>query len=475
MFKSPSTRAAIANLSGVLALGAASLGTYKFVEAVVFNDALADYRAVNSPFKDGEGVVIKNFGLKSYIGKKLVTEARVNNATIKNDRSTIELAGIHDGVFYDDAGKKYNFVAEAATYGTYSKSIHANKGIRVFNDTADLKAPGFTYEHPIRRVTFLGDITGKLGGGDLVTKSVFIDLKNKEILTGELSWTGPLQVDNPQKTPWKITAKSSKLRNDITTYTEARGEDKDTIVKADKMIYDRANDIVTAEGNVEYFGVDANVACDKVVIERKINKATLTGKIVRMLIKPEDSAPKETKIPPVVPMVPDSVAGNRPKADSNPTQDQQKKEDEEVRSADNIRHYPIALTAGQIEYWYKKGERKAILTGNPFARQEFSGLRMRWRELYAAKAEYDGEKEELKLTASPAQIVRARNSIGDDITTPFAIISTKKDDNAMETGVINGTVMIDDNELPKKGDGSGSSGGTTGGTGGGSLNGPIGR
>lgn len=473
MFKSPSTRAAIANLSGILALGAASIGTYKFVESVVFNDALADYRAENTPFKDGEGVVIKNFGLKSYIGKKLVTEARVDHAIIKNDRSAIELEGIHDGVFYDDAGKKYNFVAEAASYGTYSKSIHANKGIRVYNDTADLKAPGFTYEHAIRRVTFLGDITGNVNGGDLVSKSVFIDLKNKEILTGEVSWKGPLQVDKPQKTPWNITAKSSKIRNDTQTYTDARGEDKDSIVKADKMVYDRANDVVTAEGNVEYFGVDANVACDKIVIERKISKATLSGKIVRMLIKPEDSAPKETKIPPVVPMVPDSVAGNRPKADTNPGQDQQKKEEDEVRSGDNLRQYPIALTAGQIEYWYKKGERKAIMTGNPFARQELGGLK--WREIYASKANYDGEKEELKLSSSPAQKVRMKNSIGDDLMAIFFIVSTKKGDDSMDAEGISGTVMIDDNDLPKKGDGSGSTGGKTGGTGGGSLSGPIGR
>lgn len=473
MFKSPSTKAAIANLSGILALGAASLGTYKLIESVVFNDALADYRAKNTPFKSGEGVMIKNFGLKSYIGEKLVTEARVRNAVIKNDRSMIDLTGIHDGVFYDDAGKKYNFTAEMASYGTYSKSIHANKGIRIFNETADLKAPGFTYEHPIRRVTFLGDITGKLGGGDLVTKSVFIDLHKKEILTGELTWTGPLQVNTPQKTPWKISAKSSRLRNDITTYTDARGEDKDTIVKADKMIYDRVNDVVTGEGNVEYFGVDANVACDKVVIDRKTSKATLSGKIVRMLIKPEDTPPKETSIPPVVPMVPDNIAGTRPKPQGSVGQDQQKKEEDEVRSGDNLRQYPIAMTAGQIEYWYKKGERKAILTGNPFARQELGALK--WREMYASKAEYDGEKEELKLLSSQAQKVRMKNSIGDDMMAVFFLVSTKKGDDSMDAEGLTGTVMVDDNDLPAKtGSGTGTGGGTTGSTGSSSMRGRIG-
>src|SRR5690606_17707176 len=121
-----------------------------------------------------------------------------------------------------------------------------------------------------------------------------------------------------------------RIRNDITTYYNARGEDKETIIKADEMVYDRKADIVTATGHIEYYGEDANLTCDKVVIERKTGKATLTGK-VSMLVKAKDSAPKEVAIPPVTPMVPDSIASGRP--DPQP----QSQEQDPVRSGENLR------------------------------------------------------------------------------------------------------------------------------------------
>src|SRR5690606_27105807 len=119
-------------------------------------------------------------------------DARVDRAVVRNDRSSIELSGIHNGKFFDDAGKIYRFEAKQALYGTATRSIVANKGVRVFSGKVDLKAPGFNYEHPLRRITMLGDVTGKLEGGELKAKSVLIDLMHEEIQTGPVSWIGPL-------------------------------------------------------------------------------------------------------------------------------------------------------------------------------------------------------------------------------------------------------------------------------------------
>lgn len=456
MSKSPLIRQAL-NLvtwSGFVAI--CGLG-YRAAESVVNSDALAAYRGGSQ--NGGPGVTVTGFQIKSYQGKTLVSEALVDRATIRSDRSTILLNGIREGRFYGKDNKQFQFEAAGAEYGTYAKSIYADNGVRIWNKSMDLKSAGFLYDNVARQVTVNGDVSGTLEGGKLSGKDVVLMLESDTINTGEIKWAGPLAVQDGKKTPWQVEAKRSSLRNGVYVYEAARGQDKDTIVKADKMTYDRDKDLVVAEGHVEYFGVDANLSCDKAIIERKIGKATLTGKVVNMLIKPEDTPPAETTIPPITPLVPDSIAGNRPKP---PPDDQQ----DPVRNSDNIRQYPIAMRAGQIEYWYRKGERRAILTIDPFARQELGTLK--WREVSAFRAEYDGEKEFLVLRSSSGQLVKLRNSVGDDMTATFMQVSTKKGEDAMDAENLKGTVMIDDNQLPEKPGGSG------GGSGGGSLNGRIG-
>ncbi|MFM9872162.1 MAG: hypothetical protein ACKVQS_01700 [Fimbriimonadaceae bacterium] len=421
--------------------------------SILGQDALEPYRKPDE-FKSEQGIILKDFQIKSYQGDRLVTEALVDEATVYKDRSTIQLIGIKNGKFYNSDKREYQFTAGRAEYGTYAKSILASNGVRLWDKSMDLKSAGFLYDHAVQRVSINGDVTGRIEKGDLVTKEVAIFLDTNEIRTGNFNWKGPLKIEGQQLKPWNVQAKKTSLKNDVWTYVEARGEDKDTIVKADKMTWDRKADVVTGEGNVEYFGIDANVSCDKIVIERKIGKATLTGKVVNMLIKPEDSAPKETGIPPVVPLVPDSVAANRPKAQG---------QDDPVRSQDNLRQYPIAMRAGQIEYWYRKGERHAILTLNPFARQELGALQ--WRELEANRVEYDGEKEILVLRSKINQLVKMRNSIGDDLTATFLQVSTKKGNDEMEGENMKGTMMVDPNDLPEKPGGGNGGGGTTGSTG----------
>jgi lipopolysaccharide export system protein LptA len=468
VFKSPSTKQKLLNFAGWTAFLAATFGTWQFVGSVLGQDALASYRTPDL-FKKEEGIIIKNFQIKSYQGDRLVTEALVDEATVWKDRSTIQLVGIKSGKFYNSDKKEYLFTAGQAEYGTYAKSILASNGVRLWDKSMDLKSVGFLYDHAAQRVSINGDVTGKIEKGDLVSKDVMILLDTNEIRTGAFNWKGPLKIEGQNLKPWNVQAKKTSLKNNLWTYVDARGEDSDTIVKADKMTWDRKADVVVGEGNVEYFGIDANVSCDKIVIERKIGKATLTGKVVNMLIKPEDTAPKETGIPPVVPIVPDSVAANRPKPQG---------QDDPVRSQDNLRQYPIVMRAGQIEYWYRKGERHAILTKDPFARQELGA--MQWRELEANRVEYDGEKEILVLRSTLSQLVKMRNSIGDDMTATFLQVSTKKGDDEMEGENMKGTMMIDPNDLPEKPGGGGNSGGggttgSTGTTGGGSsIRGKIG-
>lgn len=449
---------------GWIAFLSACIGAWQFVDGVINRDALAGFREGESQFTDKDGILLEEFQIKSYLGDRLVTEALVAEARIFSDRSTVELQTISEGKFFDTKQGEFQFTAGAAEYGTYSKSLLAKEGVTLKNKQIDLKAQGFLYDHTGQQVQVNGSVTGKLEGGDLVTEEVVVLLTENEIITGPMTWVGPLAVQSQARKPWRVSAKRSSIKNDVMTYTEARGEDDETIVQADKMVYDRANDIVTAEGNVLYFGIDANIKCDKVIIERKIGKATMTGKIVDMLIKPEDSAPKETGIPPIVPLVPDSIAQTRPRPGGST--------DNPERSSENLRQYPIVMTAGKVEYWYKKGQRRAILTLQPFARQDLGA--MKWREVTAHRAEYDGEKDFIILRSSGGEIVRLRNSIGDNLTATFMRVSTKKGEDDIEAENLKGTVMIDENELPERPGGGGTTG-STGSTGGGGTTGGTGR
>ena len=122
------------------------------------------------------------------------------------------------------------------------------------------------------------------------------------------------------------------------------------------------------------------MACDKVVVYRKDKRAVLSGN-VRMLIKPKDEMEKQVKadrgeIPVFHPQVPAEVAASAPLQG----QSQEDKDlDEEVRSGKTTRKYPTVVLATNIEYWYAKGNRHAIITGNPQATQSLA--ENRWRRV----------------------------------------------------------------------------------------------
>ena len=472
---SRSVRTSFVGIIALFAVTAIVVGGYFSIAKVMKTDVMAPYRVENTPFPFGEGVIIKNFDLKSYRGAELVAQAKVDEAKIRNDRSLIELNGVHDGVFYEDKTGNFHFSARKATYGTYSKAILADNDVRVWNKNVDLKAEGFTYDHTNKKVTVKGSVTGKLNGGEVTCEQVVIDLATSELRTAKVAWVGPLQIDGGAKTPWTVEADSSKTTNGVSTYTKAKGRDKETIVSCDSMSWERKTDVVTATGNVQYFGREANVTCAKAVIERKPGKATLTGKVA-MLVKAKESAPKEEQIPPFTPKVPPSVQAERPQADTTPAQDAKTDQEEQVRSSKNLREYPIALSSERIEYWYRKGSRKAIVTGKPYGRQQLPDLA--WRELYADKAEWDGEGDQLTLlTLGRERGVRMLNSLGDDMTAFKFVTSTKEGEDDYSAEKMVGTMMIDDNERPDKGTGTGTTGGGTGGTSGGpaSVKGKIGK
>jgi lipopolysaccharide export system protein LptA len=189
---------------------------------------------------------------------------------------------------------------------------------------------------------------------------------------------------------------------------------------------------------VKYFSPKANMSCEKAVIYRKEKRAVLTGN-VDMLVKPKDKQTKAVveEIPPFRPEVPKEISTERPAAP--PTEKQGNPIDDDLQNAKTLRNYPTAITAAKIEYWYAKGDRHAIITGSPQARQVLP--EGRWRKLWAHEAQYDGEKEFLTLISREGQSdARAQTSLGDDIVAERVVVSTKEDDDDLEAKGVKATV-----------------------------------
>ncbi len=464
---SPSTRRRIRSIAA-WCLGAAAVGGLWSGARKLFSvDPFAAFRPtgqVDSGFQLGA------FQLRSYVGDRLVAYAAVDSAVGRRDRSLFDLVNLHDGKLTTSAGDVFNFEAHTATYGTFNKSIVADSGGRIWNDRLDLNLPKFSYDGQGRVLRVEGPVSGKLDGGDLTAEGVYLDVQRGELLVKTFVWQGQAQVQGQQRKTWQVKGDNSRLNNDTWTADHGRAESEDTIVYGDKLSLDRKADVMTVTGNVRYFGTDANLTCDKVVIYRKEHRSVLSGN-VHMLVKPEeDSKVAEVPIPPLAPVVPDSIAKDRPPA---PPSDQTKSQEDAVRDRENLRKYPATVIADQIEYWYQKGERHAIITGDPQARQELPGGH--WRMVWAFKALYDGEKDRLKmLSREGKKDARLKDSLGDDLVSIDVEVSTKKGDDFMEATEPEGALTVREDDLPEK-PGTGSGGGK-GSTGGGqpTISGPIG-
>jgi len=206
------------------------------------------------------------------------------------------------------------------------------------------------------------------------------------------------------------------------------------------MVLDRDKKTYTFTEGVKMFGKDNNVACPKAIVYDKEKKIVMEGG-VSMLIKPKNEVgPKEEPIEPLRPVVPESISGNRPKAQQGKTQDP----DLDVRGSENKRKYPVKVFADTITYFYKKGNRHANISGHPQARQDFPDGG--WRQVWCTTSYYDGEKKTLKLEGTADNQVLMKNSIGDIMHTGFIILSTKEDDDYLETGKSKGTWKGTDDE-----------------------------
>lgn len=446
---SPSTRRTlwIVGSVGLVSLGGLSI---RFIEDILGKDALVDYRPGSNVLGGDVGVLLEDVSFKHYRGMKLTARGKVDRIEVLKNRNVLHMIGVSDG-YYRSAKGDFRFSGDRATIDNVTHTLNVQAGARVWNTDVDLRAPEFTYVQATSLLTAKGKITGKFYDGQLAANNLVYNANEQTYRLGPVAWSGtaesPLQEVTGQTKPseWRFKTEGIvQLKNGIETWANAEATDGDVIIRAPKITRDTKTDTVTATGKVEYFSLDANLVCDKAVIFRKEKRALLTGN-VRMLIKPESEQKLEkVEVPPFRPMVPEEVSKSRPPA---PPED--RAADDEVRNSTSRRKYPVAMLAAKIEYWYKEGSRRAVITGSPQARQDMAGGR--WRAIWTTTAYYDGEKELLKLvSAEGKKSTRVKTSLGDDLICTWFEISTKEDDDAWQAMGAEGVVYPDENEVPRR-------------------------
>ena len=442
-----------------------AVGSIVWVRWVIEQDAFSAYAARAGVLGGDITIRMTNVSLKHFSGATKISDCVVVRLDSTNNQQVLELHDVRNGSYQSDKGE-FQYDAASATYDRPARTLTVRAGARIHNKDMDLKAPEFTYLEESKQLKASGAIVGRFFGGQLAASSLTYEVGVGNYHLGPIVWEGemasPLQeaTGETQKSRWKIKSQSMDHKDGHDYFENAEATDGDVIVSAPKIERDVKTDSITATGRVRYFSVKANLICDKCVVYRKEKRAVLTGN-VQMLVKAQDQEKLEVQeIPPFRPMVPDEISEVRPPAP--PVED--KGADQEVRSAETRRKYPIAVLAAKIEYWYKKGNRKAVITGSPQARQDLSAGR--WRAIWTTTAYYDGEAESLKLESPKGkQSTRLKTSLGDDILCGSAWISTKEKDDAYKLYDLAGSFNPDEDIVPPT---------TTTGGGGGGLKGRIG-
>ncbi len=447
--------------------GGLVFASYEAIGFVVSVDALKRFKEKNAG-PEPPGVEVSNAEFRAFDDARLVTTANVDRMTMSKDRSNAILEGIKDGIYTTAEGKKYNYTAQVAVYQYYRRHLEIGSGGRVWNQEMDITAPAIELDRNTSQIVAAGQFNGKLSKGKVQAENLAYDLKSGDWKAMKVSWEGQAQVEeSPKTTQWRMKGDEVEKKGDFMHYTLARADSGEVIILADKIVHNLKTDVIVATGNVRYFGVDANITCPKATVYRKEGRAVMEGG-VNMFLKPEGSAkPEEQEIPPMAVYVPDEIQAGRPLPPS-----QQKTSSDILRDTDTLRRHPATVISNRVEYWYRKGSRKANISGNPMARQEIPNVG--WRMVWANTGVWDGEKDELTLRSREGQKdARLKMSNGDDYKAVEFTITTKEADQDWRGKQAEGVSPVDDEEETTGG------GGGAGSTGGGtqpppSLNGPIG-
>ncbi|MBL8087151.1 MAG: hypothetical protein JNM85_03655 [Chthonomonas sp.] len=409
------------------------------------SDTLSAYRSGSGALDpDKSTTFLRDVDFSHYDGDRLVTRGHVREMDITQSRERVTMRGIDKGEYLGEKNQVIRFEAPVGVWNQMAKMLSLSQGVRLFSGDFDLKTASALFESSRELLRIPGQIAGKFFKGDLKAQRLLYHIPTKTYQLGPVEWVGMLQEDDKslKRTRWTIKADgATRGAGDTEVWTTAQATDGDVIVRADRIERNVKTDVLVATGNVRYYSRETNMTCKKATVYRKQKRAVLEGE-VSMLVKPQDAQKLEVvEIPPLRPIVPDSIASSRPSAART---EEERTADDEVRSGSNRRKYPIQIYASKVDYNYARGSRRAVITGSPQARQELPGGR--WRAAWCSEAIYDRERETLEMKSGD-QRVRIKTSLGDDLTASWFKVSTRDGDDSYEAKSLAGEVSVEDEDL----------------------------
>ncbi len=394
------------------------------------------------PFGPGIGSVMSDVDIVAYDKARQVASFNVRRAELRRDQQFIRLIDVRRGVVYKGDKACARFLASLVNYDAKRGIAQVNGTAQLTNQEFNLKTTNLIVDRMKESIATQSPITGTYRNGIVRAASFTLEYARRHATLEKLDWTGPasdLTQDKSQKK--RINVRSRQMETftdpDREVYLDAELTEEDSMMRAEKMTWNKQTDVVTAEGNVEYYGPDAVITGPVITIYRKEKRAVATGQI-RIFVKPEKDKGKPTEAPPIPPAKPILPEGLKQPAQ---TQDEQNKKEQEVRDPKTARKYPILITCSKVEYYYEKGAKKAVITGSPKAHQDLaSGA---WREVTAPMAVYEEEKEILTLlSVNQGKDVRMKNSNGDDFLAETVIISTVQGKEKVTASHLEGSMTV---------------------------------
>lgn len=438
-------------LLGLVVAGAPT--GYRKLRVYLGQDAFADLKKPNST--EPVGIRLEEARFRHFHGTTLLTSASADRIEVSRDRRKLEMFGIHDG-FYRDGDRKFRYRANTANWDANRRILKVGGGVRVSNADLNLRAEGALFDSRKSRLVAAGHIKGMLAKGSFDGQNLVYNTETEAFRLGPVSWTGKIPAKMIQDAPEEVKSRTWNFKAEETKHIPGKkGEprmmrhknaiatDGEVIVIAANIDHNRDTDEIIATGDekqprVQYFSAKSNMIASRVQVFRKEKRAVFTGNVI-MLVKPkkdQSEKPKVEALPAFQPLLPDQVKAEPGRFKGKPEEEGQKKGDD-LRSTKNIRDFPLVMASAKIEYWYARGSRRAVITGDPQGRQELPDSE--WRHLWSNVGYYDGEKELLKLVSTQGRKdTRMKNSIGDDVVATWLLMSTNEEDESFTGAQIEG-------------------------------------
>ncbi|MCH8273638.1 MAG: hypothetical protein IH851_02475 [Armatimonadetes bacterium] len=416
--------------------------------------------AYSEPLGSGVGSTMQDVDVTIRDGSDLVISFSAAEVTLRRDQQYMRLTIISDGKVYDEGREAAWFEAGIATYRGNQGLLEVAGAPRAGTEDWELRADRVFIDRGQKQMRAPGGMRGRYLDGDVTAATFVLNYADGTAEATDFEWEGPVAVDQEGRQEQRPVLISGERFESFTdperqVFYTAEAIDEDTILRADVITRYVEEDVFIAEGNCEYRSPDAVLIAPKVVVYHKEKRAVITGGVY-VLVKPEEDKGAPAAGPPLPPAEPELPEGIRQPPGAEQEQEQEEDTQERVRSTENLRQYPIVITCEKVEYFYQEGEKRAILTGSPKARQDLG--EGAWREITAPLALYQEDEELLTLESSEGERdVRLTNSNGDDLTAKRVVISTVEGKEEYTAIEIKGTIMVPREE--SKGGGKGGGGG----------------